>query len=320
MSDKKKRNKSDNKRSADKTPKLSALPVPDLYPGAEVVVDGVKVDLDAPELPKAIADAAFTSGGFPYDKKLKSEFYDEELVALQIELLKLQSWANATGARIVIVFEGRDSAGKGGSIHRFTQHLNPRSARVVALPKPSDAERGQFYLQRYIAELPTAGEIVLFDRSWYNRAVVEPVMGFCTPEQTDRFLEDVPVFERMLVSNGIHLVKLWLTIGREMQIKRLFDRRHDPLKQWKLSAIDYKGLPLWDAYTKAAERMLKDTHSKHAPWTVIRANDKKRARLEAIRTVLGGITYDGKDTKAVGTTDPKIVADAASFRSHSGQI
>jgi polyphosphate kinase 2 len=308
------------KKSDEKKPKPAALPVPDLYPGAEVVVDGVKVDLDALELPREIADKAFTSGGFPYDKKLKSEIYDAELLALQIELLKLQSWANATGARIVVIFEGRDSAGKGGSIHRFTQHLNPRSARVVALPKPSDAERGQFYLQRYIAELPTAGEIVLFDRSWYNRAVVEPVMGFCTPEDTDRFLKDVPVFERMLVANGIHLVKLWLTIGREMQIKRLFDRRHDPLKQWKLSSIDYKGLPLWDAYTKAAARMLKDTHTKEAPWTVVRANDKKRARLETIRAVLGGIAYDGKDMKAVGKSDPKIVADAASFRSHRGQI
>ena len=315
MSDTKKPKKSD-----DKKPRHAALQVPDLYPGAEVVVDGVKVDLDAPELPKEIADRAFTSGGFPYDKKLKSEIYDAELLALQIELLKLQSWANATGARIVVVFEGRDSAGKGGAIHRFTQHLNPRTARVVALPKPSDAEAGQFYFQRYIAHLPTAGEIVLFDRSWYNRAVVEPVMGFCTPEQTERFLKDVPVFEKMLVANGVHLVKLWLTIGREMQIKRLFDRRHDPLKQWKLSSIDYKGLPLWDAYTNAAERMLKVTHTDDAPWTVVRANDKKRARLETIRTVLGEIDYGGKDAKAVGQPDPKIVADAAKFRSHHGQI
>ncbi|MFC5067697.1 polyphosphate kinase 2 [Flaviflagellibacter deserti] len=286
------------------------IPHPDENPGVDVTIQGHKIDLDAPKLPKVIEEAAFTSGGFPYDKKMKDEEYDEPLYALQIELLKLQRWANATGSRILVVFEGRDSAGKGGAIQRFTQHLNPRSCHVVALAKPSDAERGQWYFQRYVEKLPTAGEIVLFDRSWYNRAVVEPVMGFCKPEQTDQFLKDVPTFERMLVENGIHIRKLWLTVGREMQVKRLFDRRHDPLKTWKLSAIDYKGLPLWDEYTEAAERMLRTTHATEAPWTIIRANDKKRARLETIRTVLSSLDYDGKDHKAVGKTDTKIVASA----------
>ncbi len=286
------------------------IPHPDENPGVDVTIRGHKIDLDAPKLPKAIDDGAFRSGGFPYDTKLKSEEYDEQIYALQIELLKLQRWANATGSRILVVFEGRDSAGKGGAIQRFTQHLNPRSCHVVALAKPSDAERGQWYFQRYVENLPTAGEIVLFDRSWYNRAVVEPVMGFSKPEQTDQFLKDVPTFECMLVENGIHIRKLWLTVGREMQVKRLFDRRHDPLKTWKLSAIDYKGLPLWDEYTEAAERMLRTTHTTEAPWTIIRANDKKRARLETIRTVLSSLDYDGKDQKAVGKTDAKIVASA----------
>jgi polyphosphate kinase 2 len=227
---------------------------------------------------------------------------------------------HATGGKLVIVFEGRDSAGKGGTIKRFTEHLNPRSAHVVALAKPTDAERGQFYFQRYIAHLPTAGEIVFFDRSWYNRAVVEPVMGFCTPQEAEQFLKDVPVFEKMLVDNGVHLVKFWLTIGREMQLKRLFERRHDPLKRWKLSAVDYKGLPLWDSYTAAAERMLKETHTTSAPWTILRSNDQKRARIEAIRAVLFSLDYAGKDAGVVGKPDPEIVADAAMFRSRDGQI
>lgn len=310
MSDKNKKSKSQ-----------SVLPpADDEFPGVDVVIDGVHVDLDAGELPDAINDKALSSGGFPYEKKLKGDAYDAALESLQIELLKLQAHVKATGAKIVILFEGRDSAGKGGTIARFTEHLNPRSAHVVALSKPTDTERGQFYFQRYIAHLPTAGEITLFDRSWYNRAVVEPVMGFCRPEETKQFLKDVPVFEKMLVENGIHLVKFWLTIGREMQIKRLFERRHDPLKRWKLSGIDYKGLPLWDDYTAAAEKMLKATDTEDAPWIILRSNDQKRARIEAIRAVLSGIDYSGKDEKIVGTPDPEIVLDAAIFRSRDGQI
>lgn len=311
----KKSDKDKAKDSAAVTP-----PAEGEFAGTDVVVDGVHIDLDAGELPDAIEDKALSSGGFPYDKKLKGDHYDVQLQALQIELLKLQAHVNATGKKIVIVFEGRDSAGKGGTIQRFTEHLNPRSAHVVALSKPTEAERGQFYFQRYIAHLPTAGEIVFFDRSWYNRAVVEPVMGFCTPQETEQFLKDVPVFEKMLVDDGIHLFKFWLTIGREMQVKRLFERRHDPLKRWKLSAIDYKGLPLWDDYTDAAERMLKDTHTKAAPWTILRSNDQKRARIEAIRAVLSSLDYAGKDAGVVGKPDPEIVADAATFRSRDGQI
>jgi polyphosphate kinase 2 len=311
-----------SKKKSEKGKKSAAAvtPAEDEFPGMDVVVDGVHIDLDADKLPDTIKDRALGSGGYPYDKKLKGKDYDKALEALQIELLKLQAHVNATGQKIVILFEGRDSAGKGGTIKRFTEHLNPRSAHIVALTKPTDIELGQFYFQRYIVHLPTAGEIVFFDRSWYNRAVVEPVMGFCTREQTERFLQDVPVFEKMLVDNGIHLVKFWLTIGREMQIKRLFDRRHDPLKRWKLSAIDYKGLPLWDSYTSAAERMLKETHTKAAPWTILRSNDQKRARIEAIRAVLFSLDYAGKDEDVVGKPDPEIVADAATFRSRDGQI
>ena len=300
--------------------KLKAISADDQFPGADVTIGGLKIDLDAKEWPDEIEDAALSSGGYPYDKKLKRKVYDSELRALQIELLKLQAWAHKTGARIAILFEGRDSAGKGGTIKRFTEHLNPRSARVVALPKPSDVERGQFYFQRYVAELPSAGEIAFFDRSWYNRAVVEPVMGFCTPEQTAQFLKDAPVFEKMLVDNGVHLIKFWLTVGREMQVKRLFDRRHDPLKHWKLSAIDYQGLPLWDAYTEAARTMLEATHTEDGPWTVVRANGKRRLRLEAIRFVLSKIAYEGRDAAIVGVPDHKIVADAASFLTKGGQI
>jgi polyphosphate kinase 2 len=309
-----------DKKNNPKKLKSVLPPGEDAFPGIDVTIDGVHVDLDGAELPPEILDKALASGGYPYDKKIKKDDYEDDLETLQIELLKLQTHVQKTGTKIVIVFEGRDSAGKGGTIQRFTEHLNPRSVHVVALAKPTDAERGQFYFQRYIANLPTAGEIALFDRSWYNRAVVEPVMGFCKPEETEQFLKDVPVFEKMLVDNGTDLVKFWLTIGREMQIKRLFERRHDPLKRWKLSAIDYKGLPLWDEYTAAAERMLKETHTKSAPWTVLRSNDQKRARIEAIRSVLYGMDYDGKDAKAVGVPDPKIVTDAKTFRSQRGQI
>jgi len=278
------------------------------HAGADLRIGDISIDIDAKDLPREVVEKALESGGYPYDKRMKRKQYEKELRDLQIELLKLQTWARESGARIVVVFEGRDSAGKGGTIHRFTQHLNPRSARVAALPKPSEVEAGEWYFQRYVAHLPTAGEIVFFDRSWYNRAVVEPVMGFCTAEETERFLEDAPVFERMLVDNGILLFKLWLTIGREMQVTRLFSRRHDPLKRWKLSPIDYDGLPRWDAYGEAAERMIRSTDRDAAPWTVIRANDKRRLRLAALRAVLDNIDYKGRDEEAVGEQDRKLVS------------
>lgn len=283
-----------------------------------VTVNGVTVDLDDPVLPQEIEDRAFASGHYPYTEKLKGKQADELLVPLQIELLKLQAWVKAKGERIVILFEGRDSAGKGGTIDRITQHLNPRSVKVVALAKPSPAEAGQWYFQRYVSHLPSAGEITIFDRSWYNRAVVEPVMGFATQTQTDRFLSEAPRFEQLLAEDGLRIFKFWLTIGREMQIKRLHDRRHDPLKRWKLSPIDYAGLNLWDDYSKAAERMLAATHTDAAPWTVVEANDKGRLRLETIRKILLSVPYEGRDLGVVGELDGTIVMDAPTFLEHGG--
>ncbi len=270
-------------------------------------------DIDAEKLPKEIAERALTAGGYPYDKKLKREPYEEELVALQIELVKLQIDTQATGRRLVIVFEGRDTAGKGGCIARFMQHLNPRHARAVALTKPTETERGQWYFQRYIAHLPTRGDIVLFDRSWYNRAGVERVMGFCTKDQLADFMRDVPAFEDLLVRDGVQLFKFFLTIGRETQLERFHERRHDPLKRWKLTDIDLAAIDKWDAYTEAQHDMFRFTHTAAAPWTVVRANDQRRARLEAIRTVLAAIDYEGKDAKVVGKPDPKIVGSSDAF-------
>ncbi|WP_020180910.1 polyphosphate kinase 2 [Methylopila sp. M107] len=284
-----------------------------------VVIGGVTVDLDEPDLPKDLEKRAFRSGGYPYAEKLDGKLYDAELPGLQIELLKLQAWVKSAGERVVIVFEGRDGAGKGGSIARITEHLNPRSVRVVALSKPSPAEAGQWYFQRYINHLPSAGEFTLFDRSWYNRGVVEPVMGFSQPADTAKFLHETPRFEELLVEDGVRLFKFWLTIGREMQIKRLHDRRHDPLKRWKLSPIDYAGLNLWDAYSDAAERMLRATHTDDAPWTVVKANDKKRLRLSVIRKILLSIPYKGRDMSVIGGLDGRLVMDAPAFLAVGGE-
>src|SRR5690606_6579834 len=232
------------------------------------------------------------------------------MYALQKQLVLHQAHMAKAGTRTVILFEGRDAAGKGGTIERFVENLNRRYTMTVALPKPSDREQTQWYFQRYVDWLPAAGEMVLFDRSWYNRAVVEPVMGFCTEEQTENFLDEAPEFEKRLTRDGIKLVKFWLSIGQEMQLKRLDDRRHDPLKTWKLSPVDIKALHKWDEYSAARDRMLKQTDSKHAPWTVIRANDKNRARLNAIRVVLHGLDYEGKDEAEIGKIDKKIVLSA----------
>ncbi len=280
---------------------------------SEKAIDYSALDLDDPALPDAIDQVAFTSGRYPYADRMPRKAYDKELPLLQIELLKLQRWAEDEGERIVILFEGRDAAGKGGNIKRFMQHLNPRHAKVVALTKPTEAERGQWYFQRYVSHLPTAGDIALFDRSWYNRAGVEPVMGFCTPEQTKKFLEEVPEFESALVRDGIRLFKFWLTVGRAMQWRRFHARRHDPLKSWKLSPIDYASIPKWDDYTAARDAMLARTHTDVAPWTVIRANDKRRARLSTIRTVLASLDYAGKDAKVVDRPDPKIAGSDDQF-------
>ncbi len=264
-------------------------------------------DIDDPELPEWIDGKALISGGYPYEKKLSRKDYEKELTTLQVELVKLLAWQAETGRRTVLVFEGRDAAGKGGSIKVVREHLNPRQARIVALAKPSDREAGQWYFQRYASELPAAAEMVLFDRSWYNRGVVEPVMGFCTPEQTQSFLGEAPDFERMFMSGGIHLFKFWLEIGREMQLKRFHQRRHDPLKTWKISPVDLAAMHRWDEFTEARDRMIEETHSRHAPWIVVKGNDKRRARLAVIRHTLLNIDYAGRDLKAIGDVDKNIL-------------
>ncbi|UWR62144.1 polyphosphate kinase 2 [Phaeobacter inhibens] len=244
--------------------------------------------------------------GFPYDTRMGRKHYDKEMKRLQIELVKMQSWVRATGARIAIIFEGRDAAGKGGTIKRFRENLNPRGARIVALSKPSEREQTQWYFQRYITHLPSAGEIVFFDRSWYNRGVVEPVFGFCTDAQRERFFDQVNGFEEALVEDGIQLFKIWLNVGRAEQLRRFLSRETDPLKQWKLSPIDVKGLSLWQEYSTAIADTLTRSHSEHAPWTIVRSDDKRRARLAAIRRVLHAIDYANKDAKALGDLDGAI--------------
>ncbi len=244
---------------------------------------------------------------YPYETRMTREEYELEKYRLQIELLKLQYWGEDTGQRHIIVFEGRDAAGKGGTIKRFTEHLNPRTARVVALNKPSDRELGQWYFQRYIQHFPTAGEIVLFDRSWYNRSGVERVMGFSTDEQYRRFMNQVPLFEKMLVDDGIHLTKFWFSVTQTEQRTRFAIRQIDPVRQWKLSPMDLESLDRWEAYTEAKEAMFLHTDTDHAPWISIRSNDKKRARLNAMRYFLSQFEYEGKDHEVVGTPDPLIV-------------
>lgn len=246
---------------------------------------------------------------YPYSERMPRKAYEKELELLQIELVKLQSWAKATGARIAVVFEGRDAAGKGGAIKRFRENLNPRGARVVALAKPTEKEQTEWYFQRYIDHLPSGGEIVFYDRSWYNRGVVEKVFGFCTDDQRDHFFRQTPAFERMLVDEGIHVFKLWLNVGRAEQLRRFLSREQDPLKQWKLSWIDVEGLKRWDDYSDAISETFSRTHTSEAPWTVIRSDDKRRARLMAIRTVLSRIDYARKDARALGQLDENICGD-----------
>ena len=303
--------KQKDKAGAEAAPKPAPAAVPTLKPGANGLPKGF--NLDDPKFPKDLDDAAMASGGYAYDKKLKREIFEEELERLQVELCKLQAHNIKTKGRILILFEGRDGAGKGTCIGAFTQHLNPRNTRAVALTKPTETERGQLYFQRYAVHLPTAGEIVLFDRSWYNRAGVERVMGFCNADQLAIFLREAPEFEGLLVRDGIRFFKFFLTIGREMQLKRFHERRHNPLKQWKLSDIDLAALTRYDDYSQAQVEMFRFTHTTIAPWTVIRANDQRRARLEAIRFVLSNVDYEGKDAKAVGVTDPKIVGSGPDF-------
>ncbi|WP_202902699.1 polyphosphate kinase 2 [Vogesella sp. EB] len=248
---------------------------------------------------------------FPYRSRIKRDDYERQKAALQVELLKVQNWVKETGQKIVVLFEGRDAAGKGGTIKRFMEHLNPRGARVVALEKPTEQERGQWYFQRYIQHLPTAGEMVLFDRSWYNRAGVERVMGFCTPQEYLEFMRQTPQLERMLVNSGIHLFKFWFSVSREEQLRRFISRRDDPLKHWKLSPIDIQSLDKWDDYTEAKKAMFFHTDTGDAPWAVIKSDDKKRARLNCLRHFLWQLPYPDKNL-AIIRPDDKIVGAAGS--------
>jgi len=276
----------------------------DNLPAGDAVVEiptGVNIDVDPVQLEK---DA---EAYYPYKKKMGRGEYEAEKFKLQIELLKMQNWVKETGQRLVVLFEGRDAAGKGGTIKRFMEHMNPRGARVVALEKPSERERGEWYFQRYIQNLPTAGEIVMFDRSWYNRAGVEKVMGFCSAAEYREFMRQAPQFERMLVNSGIRLYKLWFSVTRKEQLRRFKSREGDPLKQWKLSPMDLASLARWEDYTEAKENMFFHTHTADAPWTVIKSDDKKRARLSAMRLVLSTLPYTNKDPEVACAPDPLIV-------------
>lgn len=253
---------------------------------------------------------AFETGEYPYETRLSRRSYEAQKAKLQAELLKVQKWVGETGQKIVMIFEGRDAAGKGGTIKRFTEHLNPREARVVALNKPTDQERGQWYFQRYVQHLPTAGEMVLYDRSWYNRAGVERVMGFCEPNDYLEFMRQTPDLERMLTRSGIRLYKYWFSVTRDEQRRRFFSRETDPLKQWKLSPIDRASLDKWDDYTEAKEAMFFYTDTADAPWTVIKSDDKKRARLNCMLHFLDSLDYPDKDTRVVHAPDPLIVGQA----------
>ena len=293
----------------------------------KAIIDGTSVDdanvlrqalLDKPDMGTVSrtlhADDALSSdwrtGGYPYQNLMSRKNYEKQKYRLQVELLKLQSWARKSGQKIVILFEGRDAAGKGGTIKRFMEHLNPRGARVVALDKPTEEERGQWYFQRYVEHLPTAGEIVLFDRSWYNRAGVERVMGFCAADDYTEFMRQAPEFERNLTRSGIHLIKFWFSVSRKEQRRRFKEREAHPLKQWKLSPVDKASLDMWDEYTKAKEAMFFYTDTADAPWTVVKSDCKKRARLNSMRYVLHTLPYTGKSLDDIGPIDPLLVGRA----------
>ncbi len=269
------------------------------------VVNGIK-STPSPEKVRH----AFETGEYPYRKKMARRLYEAEKAKLQAELLKVQIWAQQTGQKFALLFEGRDAAGKGGTIKRFMEHLNPRAARIVALNKPTDEERGQWYFQRYVQELPTSGEMVFFDRSWYNRAGVERVMGFCDPNEYLEFMRQAPELERMLVRSGIRFYKYWFSVTQPEQKNRFKSRETDPLKQWKLSPIDKASLDKWEDYTEAKEAMFFYTDTADAPWTIVKSNDKKRARLNCMRHFLSTLDYPGKDLEIVGLPDPLIVGQA----------
>jgi len=262
----------------------------------------------------------FETGKYPYKRKIKVSDYEKQKEALQVELLKAQKWVKETDQKIILLFEGRDAAGKGGTIKRFMAHLNPRGARVVALEKPTVAEKTQWYFQRYFKHLPSAGEIVMVDRSWYNRAGVERVMGFCNPAEYLEFMRQCPEIERMLVRSGILLFKYWFSVTREEQRNRFSSRKNDPLKQWKLSPVDRASLDKWDDYTEAKEAMFFYTDTADAPWTIVKSDDKKRARLNCMRHFLSSLSYDDKDESVVGAPDPYLVTSSAHAVGNSEHI
>lgn len=264
-------------------------------------------DLLDDDAPNTLTEDDAWRQGFPYEEKLTRREYEHRKHVLQVELLKLQVWIKETGQRVIILFEGRDAAGKGGTIKRFMEHLNPRGARVVALEKPTDREQTQWYFQRYVEHLPAAGEMVMFDRSWYNRAGVERVMGYCSDAQYEEFMRSTPEFERMLAQSGIKIFKFWFSVGEAEQRRRFLERRTDPVKRWKLSPTDLASLDKWDAYTEAKEAMFLATDTEVAPWTVVKSNDKKRARLEAMKWVLNAFEYDGKDAAVIGQNDSLVI-------------
>lgn len=279
----------------------------------ELPFDGAISDYYRNGAPKEVREAVdahkmrdILSDHYPYEKRLKKSEYHDTQFALQLELAKLQRDVRETGKRVVVVFEGRDASGKGGTIKRFRENLNPRNVRVVALAKPTEREAQQWYFQRYVYHLPTAGEIVFFDRSWYNRAVVEDVFDFCTSAERVQFFRQLPDFESLLIDEGVHFVKIWLSVSRPEQLHRFLQREKDPLKQWKLSWIDVEGLRRWDAYTKAITETFEQSHTPAAPWTVVLSDDKRRARIAAIRAVISGIDYVGKNTEVACPPDPAI--------------
>jgi polyphosphate kinase 2 len=276
----------------------------------KMLMDGQIISSKKADRPDEELASGWRTGAYPYKNLLSRKQYEAKKYQLQVELLKLQMWAKESGQRVVILFEGRDAAGKGGAIKRLMEHLNPRGARVVALEKPTDTERGQWYFQRYVQHLPTSGEIVLFDRSWYNRAGVERVMGFCTEAEYQEFIRQVPLFERQLVNSGVHLIKFWFSVSRSEQRRRFKERELHPLKQWKLSPIDLASLDKWEDYTKAKEAMFFETDTADAPWTVIKSDCKKRARLNAMRYILQKLPYANKDLSNIGTLDNLLVGRA----------
>jgi len=298
-------NKEDRRKVAEAY--LNNFPLEERKLLLKVLIEEKKALKSAKSNPDEELSTEWREGGYPYKNLMSRKNYESQKYDLQVELLKLQAWTKKTGNRVMILFEGRDAAGKGGTIKRVMEHLNPRGARVVALEKPTEQERGQWYFQRYIRHLPSSGEIVLFDRSWYNRAGVESVMGFCSKEEYNEFMRQVPEIERNLVRSGIILIKFWFSVSREEQKRRFKERETHPLKQWKLSPIDRASLDKWDDYTTAKENMFFFTDTSDAPWIVVKSNCKKRARLNAMRYVLHKVPYENKDVKRIGRLDPLIV-------------